>query len=210
MEAGIRSNQDWLDRLTESHPEFNSTLTDLRVFLMNGLSRAFRGHRKISTENLEDFCQDSLIRILEKISSFNGQARFTTWAMKVAVNLVLSEVRKKSWENVSLESLDGSEPFLDTNRGSGFFSSTERNVLRKNMAEICNRLIETSLTDRQKIALVYHMKYGMPLDEIARRTGSKRNSVYKLLHDARKKMKREMEKMDISRKDIAELEEYSL
>ncbi|RKX72562.1 MAG: hypothetical protein DRP49_08815 [Spirochaetes bacterium] len=210
MEAGIRSNQDWLDRLTESHPEFNSTLTDLRVFLMNGLSRAFRGHRKISTENMEDFCQDSLIRILEKISSFNGQARFTTWAMKVAVNLVLSEVRKKSWENVSLESLDGSEPFLDTNRGSGFFSSTERNVLRKNMAEICNRLIETSLTDRQKIALVYHMKYGMPLDEIARRTGSKRNSVYKLLHDARKKMKREMEKMDISRKDIAELEEYSL
>jgi len=210
MEAGIRSNQDWLDRLTESHPEFNSTLTDLRVFLMNGLSRAFRGHRKISTENMEDFCQDSLIRILEKISSFNGQARFTTWAMKVAVNLVLSEVRKKSWENVSLESLDGSEPFLDTNRGSGFFSSTERNVLRKNMAEICNRLIETSLTDRQKIALVYHMKYGMPLDEIARRTGSKRNSVYKLLHDARKKMKREMEKMDISRKDIAELEESSL
>ncbi len=210
MEAGIRSNQDWLDRLTESHPEFNSTLTDLRVFLMKGLSRSFRGHRKISTENMEDFCQDSLIRILEKISSFNGQARFTTWAMKVAVNLVLSEVRKKSWENVSLESLDGSEPFLDTNRGSGFFSSTERNVLRKNMAEICNRLIETSLTDRQKIALVYHMKYGMPLDEIARRTGSKRNSVYKLLHDARKKMKREMEKMDISRKDIAELEEYSL
>ncbi len=210
MDAGIRNNQDWLDRLTKSHPEFNSTLTDLREYLMQGLSQSFRGHRKISSENLEDFCQDSLMRILEKIDSYNGQARFTTWAMKVSVNLVLSEIRKKSWENVSLESLDGSEPFLDTNRGGGIFYSTEKNVLRKNMAEICNRLIETSLTDRQKFALVYHMKYGMPLDEIARRTGTSRNSVYKLLHDARKKLKREMESLDISPKDIAELDRDSL
>jgi len=97
-----RSNRDWLDSLDAGHPDFNSALSDLRDFLLKGLSRTFRAHRKINSENLEDFCQDSLLRILEKIDSYNEQSQFTTWAMKVAVNLVLSEVRKKSWENVSL------------------------------------------------------------------------------------------------------------
>lgn len=200
-----RSNQEWLDSLTEGSPGFNAAISDLRVQLLKGLTRSFGNNRKISSENLEDFCQDALMKILSGKESFSGQSQFTTWAMKVAVNLVLSEIRKKSWENVSLESLEESEPFLDLKRGTGLFSSTEKNVLRKDMAETCNRLIEKCLSERQKRALVYAMKYGMPLDEVARRMDSTRNSVYKLLHDARKKMKQEMESLGINRKDIADL-----
>jgi len=82
--------------------------------------------------------------------------------------------------------------------------------MRKDMAELCNRLIEDSLSDKQKTALVYHMKYGMPLEEIARRNGTNRNSVYKLLHDARKKLKAAMENQGISSGDLAELSSDSL
>ncbi|MCK5735464.1 MAG: sigma-70 family RNA polymerase sigma factor [Spirochaetaceae bacterium] len=207
MDVGFRSNQDWLDCLSDSHSEYDSALSDLRIFLMKGLFRTFKGHRKISSENLEDFCQEALIRILLKIDSYRGQARFTTWAMKVAVNLVLSEIRKKSWENISLEALDSSEPFLDTGGRKGIFSSTERYVMRKEMAELCNRLIDHSLSDRQRTAMVYSMKYGMPLEEIAGKMKTTRNGIYKLLHDARKKLKWEMENLGIHQNDIAELDQ---
>ena len=206
----VRGNQEWLDCLDSAHPSFNSAISDLRIYLMKGLKRSFANHRRLSYENLEDFCQEALMKILEKRGSYSGKSRFTTWAMKVAVNLVLSEIRKKTWENVSLDALDSSEPFLDINRGSGFFSITEQKILRKEMAEICNRLIEKSLTDRQRTALVYSMKYMMPLSEVAGRTGTTRNSVYKLLHDARKKLKQEMEKLGIDQRDIAELEQEVL
>ncbi len=205
--SGIRSNSDWLDSLETGSPGFDSAIFDLRTLLMKGLTRSFGNHRKLSYENLEDFCQDALMKILSAKERFSGKSQFTTWAMKVAVNLVLSEIRKKSWDNVSLDVMDDSEPFLDIRRGSGFFSTTEQKVLRKDMADTCNMLIRKFLSKRQRRALIYSMKYGMPLDEVARRTDSTRNSVYKLLHDARKKLKQEMENLGITRQDICDLEE---
>jgi RNA polymerase sigma-70 factor (ECF subfamily) len=208
LSASVRTNQDWLDCLDTSHPGFNSAMSDLGDYLMKGLRQTFIGHSKLTHENLEDFCQEALMKILSKYDSYSGKSRFTTWAMKVAVNLVLSEIRKKAWKDVILEPFDASESFLDINRGNGLFSSIEHKVIRKEMAEICNRLIELLLTDRQRTALIYRMKYGMPLDEIARRNGTTRNSVYKLLHDARKKLKQGMEQRGITNKDIAEIEQY--
>jgi RNA polymerase sigma-70 factor (ECF subfamily) len=41
----------------------------------------------------------------------------------------------------------------------------------------------------------------MPISEVARRMGTNQNALYKLLHDARKKLKRQMEAADISAKE---------
>ena len=200
-----RSDREWIESLAPDHADFNSALTDLREYLWNGIRHTFKGSGKIGEEHLEDFCQEALMRVLSKRNSYSGKSRFTTWAMKVAVNLVLSEIRKKTWQDVSLDAFDDTEPFLDASRGNGLFSPQERKLFRKEMAELCNKLIKESLTDRQRTALVYHMKYGMPLEEIARRTGSTRNSIYKLLHDARMKLKQEFERSGVDRDDISAL-----
>jgi RNA polymerase sigma-70 factor (ECF subfamily) len=42
----------------------------------------------------------------------------------------------------------------------------------------------------------------MPLDEIARRMGTNRNALYKLLHDARKRLKKRMLAEGLSAKDL--------
>jgi RNA polymerase sigma-70 factor, ECF subfamily len=42
----------------------------------------------------------------------------------------------------------------------------------------------------------------MPISEVARRMGTNQNALYKLLHDARKKLKRQMEAAGLSAKEV--------
>jgi RNA polymerase sigma-70 factor (ECF subfamily) len=58
---------------------------------------------------------------------------------------------------------------------------------------IVEDLIETELTDRQRVAMIAILQSGMPMDEIARQLGTNRNALYKLLHDARKRLQQRLE-----------------
>jgi RNA polymerase sigma-70 factor (ECF subfamily) len=42
----------------------------------------------------------------------------------------------------------------------------------------------------------------MPLEEVARRMGTNRNAMYKLLHDARQRLKKKMEEEGLSAEDV--------
>lgn len=44
----------------------------------------------------EDLTQDTFVRALKAIDRFDGRAAFYTWLFRIAVNLVISEQRKKS------------------------------------------------------------------------------------------------------------------
>ena len=63
------------------------------------------------------------------------------------------------------------------------------------------QVIENRLTDKQRTALLAELK-GMPQDEIARHLGSNRNAVYKLTHDARKKLKQGLEEAGFTAEDV--------
>jgi RNA polymerase sigma-70 factor (ECF subfamily) len=52
--------------------------------------------------------------------------------------------------------------------------------------------------------MVAVMFEGMPLEEAARRMQTNRNALYKLLHDARKKLKRRIEAEGLSAKEMLE------
>ena len=49
-------------------------------------------------------------------------------------------------------------------------------------------IIRSELTEKQRTALLAELK-GMPQDEIAKHLGSNRNALYKLTHDARRRLK---------------------
>ena len=65
------------------------------------------------------------------------------------------------------------------------------------MAEI----VANDLTERQRTAVIAELR-GMPQAEIGRRLGITRNAVYKLTHDARKKIKRGLEASGFGAVDI--------
>jgi RNA polymerase sigma-70 factor (ECF subfamily) len=200
-----RTNEQWLAALRGS--ERDEAIADLRALLVRGLGAALRGRRvRTSGASVEDFAQEALIKILDNLDSFRGESRFTTWAQKVAVRVAFTELRRREWSNVSLQEMTerydirGTEIREMADPAPGPEELTSRRV----MVDYLHQLINEELTERQREALVAVMLQGMPLEEAARRMGTNRNALYKLLHDARKKLKRRLISRGLTPRDVLE------
>jgi len=200
------SNQYWLDALKSPGPEQDRALAELRSMLVRGLNYALRGWRRTAGRDFEflaeDFCQEALLRILDNLDSFEGRSRFTTWAHKIAVRVALTELRRKRWQDVSLDKLvaeDGAE-FTMTSEEIGPETGAERSDLLAWM----KRIMMEELTEKQRTAISAIAFGGMPLEEVARRLDTNRNALYKVIHDGRLRLKRRLAREGMSPQDILE------
>jgi RNA polymerase sigma-70 factor, ECF subfamily len=75
-------------------------------------------------------------------------------------------------------------------------------VFQNTVLATLQRTIDAELTDRQREAVVAVILEGMPIAEAARRMGTNQNALYKLLHDARKKLKLRMEAAGLSPQEV--------
>lgn len=189
MPLSDRSNNEWIRELQLAPPQCDAAIQDLRSRLVRGLKAAFGQDKRLDMDSIEDFAQEALARILSEIASFRGESRFITWAMKVATNLTITALRRKHWKDVSLEKLTLPEQFIDSSRMTAMVKNPEKRALQKMMMESLNQIISQDLSERQRKAMFAIQMRGMPLQEVADRMGTNRNSLYKLMHDARKRLK---------------------
>lgn len=77
--------------------------------------------------------------------------------------------------------------------------------MKQSIVDIMNEMIKTELSEKQRRAIKSVMIHGVPLNKIAEDMGTTRNAVYKLIHDARKKLKTKMEEKEITEEDIHEI-----
>jgi len=188
-------DQKLLASLHASEPEARAEATrTLSRILRGSLARAFASPPRpsLSESDLDDLTQESMTKIMEKLSSFEGRSKFTTWAVSLAVNTALSLLRKRKHREVSWETLQeqGKELISSTPLGSSSYGARQT-------SELLELAIRESLTDKQREALLAELA-GMPLMEIARRMGSQRGTTYKLLHDARRRLLRHFQEKDLS------------
>lgn len=199
-----RTNEEWLSTLRG--PERDRTIRDLRAVIVRGLKVTFAGRLRGLDETAEDFTQNALMRVLNNLDSFRGESRFTIWAQRIAVRVAYTELRRRRWRDVSLQEVverhEGSsrEPGALTEQAS----SPERETERKMMAERLQSFIVEELTQRQREAMIAVMFEGMPLEEVARRMETNRNALYKLLYDARKRLKKRIEAEGLSAGEVLE------
>ena len=196
-----RTNEEWLAALRGAGRD--EALADLRAFLVRGLGYALSNRSDVDDQILEDFAQDALLKILKALDSFRGESRFTTWAQKIAVNVAFTELRRRRWQDTSLDQLTEGQsldfvPDMLIDRSAG----PDQQAVQRIFQETLQRLIATELTDKQRQALVAVRVHGMPLEEVARRMGTNRNAMYKLLHDARQRLKKKMEEEGLSAEDV--------
>ena len=196
-----RTNQEWLDALRG--PQRDAALAELRTLLVRGLRLALFGVSGVDDANLEDFTQDALVKILAGLDSFRGEARFTTWAQKIAINVAFTELRRTRWRDISLDEAAGDpnddfipETFADSAAGP------ETEAIQHSVLSALREAIDQDLTDKQREALIAVRLQGMPLVEVARRMNTNRNALYKLLHDARKRLKMRLMAKGLSAEDI--------
>jgi RNA polymerase sigma-70 factor (ECF subfamily) len=171
-----RSEETWVDGLRAGGgASYSEDLADLRDYLQRTLAKGF--NQTLSAQDLDDLTQESLLRVHQKLGTFEGQCRFTTWAATIAVNCALSELRRRRYQHVSLD--DAAEQ-ADWSAGDEPASEAQIEALRRGIKE--------ALTERQREAIEAALG-GLPLTELARRQGVTQGAIYKLLHDARRRLK---------------------
>src|SRR5918911_4407702 len=190
-----RTNEQWLAELRGSNPD--EALADLYGLLVRGLRAALGGRAGGVDASIGDFAQEALIKIVSNLDSFRGESRFTTWAQKIAMNVALTELKRSRWRDVSLQDLFARREAADS--GPADTQLTPEQLAFQNMElQELRRMIDEELTDRQREAVVAVILEGMPISEVARRMGTNQNALYKLLYDARKKLKLRMEAAGLS------------
>jgi RNA polymerase sigma-70 factor, ECF subfamily len=205
----MRSNAEWLRALSASGIVQDDALKELREILIRGM-RAYlaedRGYNSVqgseARQIVEDCAQETLLIIQRKISTFRDESRFTTWATTIAIRELLGELRRRKWKDLSIDPLSIGRD-LPKRAMEAFQSDTPEIALQQNEVwTLLKRIVEKDLTYRQRFVLTASAFQGMPLDLIADKLGTNRDNVYKILHDARKKLKECLTKRGLTEEEI--------
>ena len=204
-----RTNEQWLADLNGPPEIQESALQDLRQRLQRGiyyyLSRERSDLSNLSngelTQMAEDLAQDSVMRVIENLDTFRGDSMFTTWATRIAVRVAISDLRRARYKDYSLDDMTADGDLLPaaTNPLMGDAPpNPERAAERSEVFDRISQTLQDSLTDRQYRALLAVAVNGVPLEVVAERMGTNRNALYKLLHDARRKLRSALEQQGLS------------
>jgi RNA polymerase sigma-70 factor (ECF subfamily) len=214
----MKTNDEWVRGLRSHGIEQEDALKELREKLLRGM-RAYladnTGYRSVSSsakeasQIIEDCAQEALLTIREKLDTFRGESRFTTWATMVAIRVLLGELGRRRWARLAIDSRtvgynlpDGLLEDLQTGNPEMTLQQTE-------FWSMLKRIVEKDLTSRQRFVLIASAFQGMPLDMVAETLGSNRDNVYKVLYDARKKLKECFNKRGLTQEEILQIFEVS-
>jgi len=203
--ASYDTNEEWIKALKS--PVDEQAVDLLRKQLIRGLKPAL--HKYVDRELdqfVEDVAQDALLKILDNIDSFRGESKLITWAMKIAVREGLTELRRKRYDDRSMEefkrpSEEGRNEFTSITFSSDLPNpndATHEQLVLQKVLDIINN----ELTDKQKKAIKALMIEGLSVTVVADQMNTNRNALYKLVHDARLKIKEKLEISGINPEEI--------
>ena len=200
----MRTNEEWLTELRADDMKQEAAIADLRNLLLRAVllifSRTLADFSRLAREEVlqlaQDCAQESLITILNHLNDFRGDSKFTTWAYKFAVNMALTTARRERWKGVSLDqisfSADGAlfdRVLQDKSSGP----APDQSAMQEDVRNIIQEVIERDLTEKQRQVLILMVFHEVPMDEVVQRLGTNRNAIYKMLHDARRKIKSQLQ-----------------
>jgi RNA polymerase sigma-70 factor, ECF subfamily len=134
----------------------------------------------------EDAVQDAFLQLFRKIQTFRGESAFSTWLHRLAVNLVLMRLRKKSPLTVSIDATtdlddETSSPNIDLGAPDLLL---EGSVDRMNLERCIGRL-----PAGYRAIFVLHDIQGYQHDEIAEIVGCSVGNSKSQLHKARVRLR---------------------
>src|SRR5574342_412693 len=165
-----RTNETWLSDLRNNGQAREIALEDLRDIIQKGLPYALSRWLSPSQPQfeslVEEVTQETLLRVLDQLDTFEGRSQFTTWVHKIAVRIALTELRRKRWRDASLDELTENEdvpppPGLLADSHAGPETSAER----ADMLVRVRRIIDEELTERQRQALLLLGVQDMPIKD---------------------------------------------
>jgi RNA polymerase sigma-70 factor (ECF subfamily) len=182
----------WLERLSAEGRVRDEAIAELRELLLR--AARFEVRRRCATlsqfrgGDQEDLAQqsagDAMVAILGKLDDFRGESKFTTWAYKFALYEAAARIRKLAWQGRELPL----EP-EDWPRVPDPGPAPQGEVEMSDLLAAIREEIETSLTPRQRDVLIALALNEVPIDVLAERLETTRGALYKVLHDARHRLR---------------------
>jgi RNA polymerase sigma-70 factor (ECF subfamily) len=208
----LKSNEEWLRTLREQNTVAGEqALQELYEYLLRSVLLYLSLHREeladwnrqMVRDLAEDIAQDALLDVLGNLESFRGESKFTTWVYRFAINRAATELRRRRYRNLSLDRLleeaDHAFDFLFERRQR---DSLERQLERQSYIQLLYALVTEELTERQRIAIIGIYLHGYSMAEVAAILETNHNALYKLLHDARQRLKSALQERHLTHSDI--------
>jgi RNA polymerase sigma-70 factor (ECF subfamily) len=129
---------------------------------------------------------DAMLAILAKLGDFRGESRFTTWAYRFVILEVSAKLGRHYWRNPPV-ALDAGQWERLPDR---FGIDPARHAEAAGMLAEVRRVVDEELTAHQRRVFTAIVVDEVPLDALAARLGLRRNAVYKVIFDARRKIRR--------------------
>jgi RNA polymerase sigma-70 factor (ECF subfamily) len=191
--AGLDAESaEWLRALGDTGPEREAALARLHELLVR-VARGEAGRRgprlRITGPELDDLAYqaaaDALLAITGKIGQFRGESRFTTWACKFVIFEVSAKIGRHFWRHPAVP-LDAEDWDRLPDR-FGFDPAHEFEW--RDLLVALRRAVDQELTPRQREVFVAIVLSDIPLDTLVIELAASRNAIYKMLFDARRKLR---------------------
>jgi RNA polymerase sigma-70 factor, ECF subfamily len=183
---------EWLRALCGSEADQRGgqmRLHTLLVRIAHAEVRRRSSHLQIVGPELDDLAYqaaaDAMMKIIDKLGDFRGESRFTTWAYKFVMFEVSNKIGRHFWRRPGV-SLDAAAWDSLPDR---FGLDPARESEWRDLVIALRSAVDEVLTERQRRIFVAIALNGVPLDALVVELGSNRNAIYKMLFDARKKLR---------------------
>jgi RNA polymerase sigma-70 factor, ECF subfamily len=143
------------------------------------------------TETAADLAQEVFLKAFQRLDSYRGTSKFTTWLYSIARNHCLDELRSRA-----TRPRETTDAVLDTIADSG--SEEISDILeRRESEDAVRQLIKDSLDETEATVMTLHYVHDLPLDAITRLMGFTNQSGSKAyIVSAKRKLSRALVKRE--------------
>jgi RNA polymerase sigma-70 factor, ECF subfamily len=192
-------SQRWVDGLRGTGVERARALERLHDLLLRAARTEAHRRRHLYPEivgvELDDLCRqaadDALVAVTAKLDGYRGASRFTTWTYAFAIFEVSVKLRRHAWRRGRIPTADDDATWDRLAEQAG---TTEAGFESVDLLRALRAAIAEELTARQRQVFVAVALNDVQIDVVADQLGSTRGAIYKVLHDARTKLRRRLER----------------
>jgi len=136
-------------------------------------------------EDAEEVAQDSFIKAFQKLNSFKGESKFSTWLYTIVYRTAISKIRKKTIETTDIDE-------FVTNNHSVDFSFPQMDLLKEEEQKKYVKHAIDSLPELDALLITLFYLNENTFDEIIEITGLTKTNIKVRLFRARKKLYKEL------------------
>jgi RNA polymerase sigma-70 factor (ECF subfamily) len=142
-------------------------------------------------EDARDVCQETFLRAFRALPGFKGQAKFSSWLYRIALNLCRDWIRRQRRAPV-MQMPEGVDPGeLAAERGP--VESIEELVSRRELSAVVEEAMML-LPEEQRTAIILKEYHGMTFQEIAEMQGCPLSTVKTRLYQGLTVLRRHLQK----------------